>query len=85
MQPIPRVVDLSHYQYDDRNGKFDWASAKSFGIWGVIWKATESTSYYLVHNIPYTFSTKKRTDELRAAFDLSKIFLDAVLELLILF
>ena len=45
MQPIPRVVDLSHYQYDDRNGKFDWASVKSFGIWGVIWKATESTSY----------------------------------------
>lgn len=40
LNPIPRVVDLSHY--DDVQDKF--AGAKAFGIWGVINKVTESVS-----------------------------------------
>lgn len=38
-KPIPRVVDLSHY--DDVQDKFTGAVA--FGIWGVINKVTEGT------------------------------------------
>jgi len=45
MQVTPRVVDLSHYQYDELGGKFDWAKVKQAGIWGVIYKATEGVTY----------------------------------------
>lgn len=40
LKPIPRVVDLSHY--DDVQDKF--AGAKAFGIWGIINKVTENVS-----------------------------------------
>lgn len=40
LTPIPRVVDLSHY--DDVQDKF--AGAERFGIWGVINKLSEGTA-----------------------------------------
>jgi len=45
MQVIPRVVDLSHHNYDDLGGQFDWGAVRRAGIWGVIYKATESDDY----------------------------------------
>ena len=41
-------------------------------------------TYYLVRNLPYTVGTKACTDWGRTALDLSEIFLDTVLELLVL-
>jgi lysozyme len=43
-QVYPRVVDLSHHNTDD-GSEIDWQAVKRDGIWGVIYKATESTDY----------------------------------------
>lgn len=40
--PIPRVIDISHYNRVEPNGFVKVAAA---GIWGVISKCTESTTY----------------------------------------
>jgi lysozyme len=40
----PRVVDISHHNYDD-DGPYDFAAARRWGVWGVIAKATEDTDY----------------------------------------
>src|SRR5262245_13230638 len=45
MQVIARVVDLSHHNYNDLGGKFDWKKVRQAGIWGVIYKATEGNDY----------------------------------------
>jgi lysozyme len=39
----PRVVDLSHHNYDERD--LYWDAAKRDGLWGVIYKATEADDY----------------------------------------
>src|SRR5262245_38422166 len=41
---FPRVVDLSHHNTDD-GSQIDYQAAKRDGIWGVIYKATESDNY----------------------------------------
>jgi len=41
---FPHVVDLSHHNTDD-GSEIDWGAAKRDGIWGVIYKATESDDY----------------------------------------
>src|SRR5262249_25467220 len=41
----PRVIDLSHHNFDDRPGNVNWDAVKRDGIWGVIFKATEDTDY----------------------------------------
>jgi len=43
-QVFPRVVDLSHHNTDD-GSEIDWLAVKRDGIWGVIYKATESDDY----------------------------------------
>lgn len=58
MQVTPRVVDLSHYQYDELGGRFDWDAIRRFGIWGVIYKATEGSSY-----VDYTYQDARRQVE----------------------
>ena len=44
-QISPHVVDLSHHNFDEREDPVDWLAAKRDGLWGVIFKATESTDY----------------------------------------
>lgn len=44
VNPKPRVVDISHHNYD-ASGPYDFNAAKRWGIWGVIAKATEGTDY----------------------------------------
>jgi lysozyme len=45
MKPIPRVIDISHHNWEDQGGKLDFVAARKAGIWGVIHKATEHTTY----------------------------------------
>lgn len=55
----PMVVDLSHHNYDDNGRTYNFEQAKKWGVRGVIYKATEGTTYKdPTYDLARTLATK---------------------------